>query len=90
MRPLFILAFLINLVHKIKTDLMLKTVHTRLLLHLPAFHTLSENISLTQYVVVGGRGAVIHWAVVKVVFGMLACLGIDRRLIEIHHVVDAV
>jgi hypothetical protein len=69
---------------------MLKTMHTRLLLHLATFHTLSENISLTQYVVVGGRGAVIDRAVVKVIFGMLACLGIDRRLIEIHHVVDAV
>jgi hypothetical protein len=68
---------------------MLKTVHARLLLHLATFHALSENISLTQYVVVGGRGAVIDWAVVKVIFGMLACLGIDRRLIEVHHVVDA-
>jgi hypothetical protein len=68
---------------------MLKTVHTRLLLHLATFHTLSENISLTQYVVVGGRGAVIDRAVVKVIFGMLACLGIDRRLVEVHHVVDA-
>jgi hypothetical protein len=89
LRALFILAFLIDLVHKVKTDLMLKTMHTRLLLHLATFHTLSENISLTQYVVVGGRGAVIDRAVVKVIFGMLACLGIDRRLIEVHHVVDA-
>jgi hypothetical protein len=89
MRALFILTFLINLIHKIKTNLMLKTVHARLLLHLATFHTLSENISLTQYVVVGGR-AVIHRAVVKMIFGMLACLGIDRRLIEVHHVVDAV
>jgi hypothetical protein len=85
LRALFILAFLIDLVHKVKTDLMLKTMHTRLLLHLATFHALSENISLTQYV-----GAVIDWAVVKMIFGMLACLGIDRRLIEIHHVVDAV
>jgi hypothetical protein len=89
MRALFILTFLIDLVHKVKANLMLKTMHARLLLHLATFHALSENISLTQYVVVGGR-AVIDWAVVKVIFGMLACLGIDRRLIEIHHVVDAV
>ena len=65
---------------------MLKTVHARFLFHLATFHALSENVSLTQYIVIS---TVIDWAVVEMIFGVLTCLGIDRRLIQVHHVVDA-
>jgi hypothetical protein len=85
MWALFILAFLVDLVHEIETDLMLETMHAGFLLHLPAFHTLSENIGLTQNVIVG----MVDWAVVEMIFGVLARLGIDWGLIQVHHVVDA-
>lgn len=64
---------------------MLKTVHARFLFHLATFHALSENVSLTQYIVIG----VIDWAVIEMIFGVLTRLGIDRGLIQVHHVVDA-
>lgn len=65
---------------------MLKTMHARFLFHLATFHTLSENVSLTQYIVIS---TVIDWAVVEMIFGVLTRLGIDRGLIKVHHVVDA-
>ena len=64
---------------------MLKTVHARFLLHLATFHALRENVSLAQYIVIG---TVIDWAVIEMIFGVLTSLGIDRGLIQVHHVVD--
>jgi hypothetical protein len=65
MGTLLIMTFLIDLVHEVEADLMLKTMHARFLLHLTSFHALSKNISLTQYVV---AGSMIDRAVVKMIF----------------------
>ena len=65
---------------------MLKAMHAGFLLHLTSFYALSKNVSLTQYIVIS---TVIDWAVVEMIFGVLTCLGIDRGLIQVHHVVDA-
>lgn len=80
---------MVNLVHKVKADLMLQAMHTGLLLHLatnrPSFHPLGKNVSLTQHIVV----SVVHRSIIEVILRMLAHLGVDRGLVKIHHVVNA-
>lgn len=69
---------MVDLVHKVKTHLMLKTMHAGLLLHLaansPTFHSLGKDVSLTQHVMVV---AMIHRSIIIMILGVLARLRVD-------------
>ena len=73
--PLILCTFIVDLVHEVKTNLMLETVHAGFLFHIASFsHPLSEDIGLTQHIMIS---ILVYRSIVILILGVSSHLRVN-------------